>query len=66
MQTSSAFAVAKIEDVEDPQVGALSERLAAREGLSIKAAHMDIYGFCRACQASAGNERAESEEANES
>lgn len=56
----------KIEDVDDPQVGALSERLASREGFSIKAAHMDIYGVCRACAATSGGhvagDRTDSEE----
>ncbi len=41
----------KIEDVDDPQVAALSAQLASRQGLRIKAAHMDIYGFCRQCEA---------------
>ncbi len=56
----------KIEDVEDPQVGTLSERLALREGLSIKAAHMDIYGVCRACAAQSTGQRLDGEEADES
>lgn len=42
----------KIEDIDDPQVAALSQQIASQQGLSIKAAHMDIYGFCRSCQAS--------------
>ncbi len=56
----------RIEDVEDPEVRALSERLAAREGLTIKAAHVDIYGFCRSCQGLSMSSRDGSEERDES
>jgi Fur family transcriptional regulator, peroxide stress response regulator len=47
----------KIEDIQDPQVGALSSRLASQQGLRIKAAHMDIYGFCRTCEAIVESQR---------
>jgi Fur family peroxide stress response transcriptional regulator len=40
-----------IEDLEDETVTALSAQLAAAQGLRMKAARMDIYGFCRTCQA---------------
>jgi Fur family peroxide stress response transcriptional regulator len=40
-----------IEDLEDQTVTALSAQLAAAQGLRMKAARMDIYGFCRKCQA---------------
>ena len=39
-----------IEDVEDQAVAALSAQLAAAQGLRMKAARMDIYGFCRTCE----------------
>lgn len=38
-----------IEDLKDPLVDSLSRRLAAERGLRLKAARMDLYGFCRAC-----------------
>lgn len=56
----------KIEDVEDPRVGALSEHLASLQGLRVRAAHMDIYGFCRGCEASVESRRSDGEGWNES
>lgn len=41
----------KIEDLENGAVAALSAQLAEAQGLRMKAARMDIYGFCRTCQA---------------
>jgi Fur family peroxide stress response transcriptional regulator len=52
----------KIEDIEDPDVRALSSQLAAKQGLRIKAAHMDIYGFCSECQAATDGKRIDSED----
>lgn len=40
----------KIEDLENSAVTALSAQLAEAQGLRMKAARMDIYGFCRTCQ----------------
>jgi Fur family peroxide stress response transcriptional regulator len=51
-----------IEDIEDPQLGTLSERLAAKQGLRLKAARMDIYGFCQECQVALKGERIECED----
>ena len=38
-----------IDDIDDLQAAALSQQLVTRQGLRIKAAHMDIYGFCCEC-----------------
>jgi Fur family peroxide stress response transcriptional regulator len=40
-----------IEDLEDETVTVLSAQLSAAQGLRMKAARLDIYGFCRTCQA---------------
>lgn len=55
----------KIEDIDDPQVSALSSRLAAKQGLRIKTAHMDIYGFCSECEAATKSDRIDSGGGNE-
>lgn len=57
-----------IEDLENQAVAALSAQLAEAQGLRMKAARMDIYGFCRACQTLPRVERSvsASEEGNES
>jgi Fur family peroxide stress response transcriptional regulator len=41
----------KIEDIEDARLADLSAELAARHDLRLKAARMDVYGLCSACQA---------------
>lgn len=56
----------KIEDIEDLQVAALSARLASRQGLRIKTAHMDIYGFCNECEGVVTSERMGGEDGAES
>jgi Fur family peroxide stress response transcriptional regulator len=57
-----------IEDLENTAVAALSAQLAQAQGLRMKAARMDIYGFCRTCQALPLVDRSvrKSEEADES
>ncbi len=55
----------KIEDIDDPQVAALSAQLASRQGLRIKAAHMDIYGFCNECESVVDNEHGVAKERSE-
>jgi Fur family transcriptional regulator, peroxide stress response regulator len=57
-----------IEDLENQAVATLSAQLAKAQGLRMKAARMDIYGFCRTCQTLPSLDRSMSkcEEANES
>jgi Fur family peroxide stress response transcriptional regulator len=57
-----------IEDLENEAVAALSAQLAETQGLRMKAARMDIYGFCRTCQSLPLVDRSmsKSEEADES
>ncbi len=52
----------KIEDVDDPRVAALSENLASMQGLRVRAAHMDIFGFCHECEAAVDSRRSSDEE----
>jgi Fur family transcriptional regulator, peroxide stress response regulator len=57
-----------IEDLENETVTTLSAQLAETQGLRMKAARMDIYGFCRTCQSLPLVDRSvsTSEEADES
>jgi Fur family peroxide stress response transcriptional regulator len=41
----------KIEDLDEPEIAPLSERVAAAQRMRLKSARLDLYGYCQACQA---------------